>query len=293
MKKLLVIFAFVPFLVSCNQEKLEQLSQENVELKEESASKDSTINEFIRTINEIEENLALIKEKEEDLISISANAKGENAQNAREAIIQDLKSINNLMEENRQKLASLNEKVNNSDIRISEFNRMVSELNNGLEERKSEITNMQEQLKELKTVRENLTFTVDTLESKVSDLSLANRNKEDMINQQINALHTAYVASGTYRDLKEKGVIDKKGGIIGIGSVKKLVKDFNTDMFERIDITNTSSIPLNGKKATVITVHPTESYKITGEKEKDVDSLLITNPEEFWKASKYLVVVVD
>ncbi|MEX2592198.1 MAG: hypothetical protein WD426_05450 [Anditalea sp.] len=292
MKNPLIIFAFVPFLVSCNQEKLDQLSQENAELREETASKDSAINEFMQTINEIEENLALIKEKE-DLISISANAKGENMHSAREAIIQDLNSINSLMEENKQKLASLNEKVNNSDIRISEFNRMVNELNSRLEERKSEITTMQEQLNELTTVRENLTFTVDTLESKVAGLSLANRNKEDTISQQIEALHTAYVASGTYRDLKEKGVIDKKGGIIGIGSVKKLVEDFNTDVFERIDIAKTSSIPLSGKKATVITVHPTGSYTITGAEEKDLDSLLITNPEEFWKASKYLVVVVD
>lgn len=290
MKKFLIIFAFVPMLVSCNQEKVDQLSQENAELREETASKDSTINEFIQTFNEIEENLALIKEKE-DLISANANV--ENTHNAREAIILDLKSINSLMAENKQKLASLNEKVQSSDIRISEFNRMVNGLNSRLEEKDSEINTMKEQLAELNIAKENLTFTVDTLESKVSNLSMENMDKEEIIDQQINALHTAYVTSGTYRELKEKGVIDKKGGIIGIGAVKKLVKDFNTDTFERIDITQTSSIPLSGKKATVITVHPTESYKMTGAEEKDVDSLVITNPEEFWRASKYLVVVVD
>jgi predicted RNase H-like nuclease (RuvC/YqgF family) len=197
------------------------------------------------------------------------------------------------MEDNNQKMVSLNEKVKNSDIRISEFNRMGNELNSRLEERKSELTTLQEELNEIKGVRENLTFTVDTLESKVSDLSLANRNKDERINQQIQALHTAYVASGTYKELKENGVIDKEGGIIGIGSVMKLLKDFNTDIFEKIDITTTNSIPLSGKKATVITVHPTESFNITGAEERNLDSLVITKPEEFWKASKYLVVVVN
>lgn len=290
MKKFLIIFAFVPFLDSCNQGKFDELNQENTELREESASKDSMINEFIQTINEIEENLALIKEKED---WISANPNVENVHNVRETIIQDLKSINKLMEENNQKMASLNEKVKNSDIRISEFNRMGNEMNSRLEERKSELTTLQEQLNEIKRVRENLTFTVDTLETKVSDLSLANRNKDERINQQIQALHTAYVASGTYKELKENGVIDKEGGIIGIGSVMKLLKDFNTDIFEKIDITATNSIPLSGKKATVITVHPTESFNITGAEERNLDSLVITKPEEFWKASKYLVVVVN
>lgn len=290
MKKFLIIFAFVPFLDSCNQGKFDELNQENTELREESASKDSMINEFIQTINEIEENLALIKEKED---WISANPNVENMHNVRETIIQDLKSINKLMEDNNQKMVSLNEKVKNSDIRISEFNRMGNELNSRLEERKSELTTLQEQLNEIKRVRENLTFTVDTLESKVSDLSLANRNKDERINQQIQALHTAYVASGTYKELKENGVIDKEGGIIGIGSVMKLLKDFNTDIFEKIDITTTNSIPLSGKKATVITVHPTESFNITGAEERNLDSLVITKPEEFWKASKYLVVVVN
>ncbi len=115
MKKSILIFTIAILLVACNQKKLEQLSQENTELKEEAANNDSTINEFIQTINEIEENLALIKEKE-DMISLSAQSNVENRKNAREAIVQDLQSIESLMEENRQKMASLTEKVNRSDI---------------------------------------------------------------------------------------------------------------------------------------------------------------------------------
>ncbi len=292
MKKSLFIVTLILLLVSCNQEKLEQLSQENAELKEEAAENDATINEFIQTINEIEKNLALIKEKE-DMISRSTQSNVENQKDARAAIIQDLKTINSLMDENKQKIASLNEKVSNSDIRMNEFNQMVKSLNNRLEERKTEITDMQNELALLSKEKEMLTSTVDTLETKVSDLSLSNQYKTDTINQQINALNTAYVTSGTYKDLKEKGVIDKEGGIIGIGSVKKLAEDFNKEIFEKIDITKTKAIPLNGKKATVITTHPPESYRLTSEDGNELDSLYISDPRSFWRATKYLVIVLD
>ncbi|MDN3670972.1 hypothetical protein QWY93_16775 [Echinicola jeungdonensis] len=291
MKKYILIFTVFSLLVSCNQKKLNQLSQENAELKEEAAENDSTINEFIQTINEIEANLAMIKEKE-DMINRSTQS-NENPNNARAAIIQDLKTINTLMEENKQKIASLSEKVNNSDIKLGEFNQMVKSLNSRLEERKTEITQMQDELALLAKEKEMLTVTVDTLETKVSDLSLVNQIKTDSINQQIKALNTAYVTSGTYKDLKEKGVIDKEGGIIGIGSVKKLAEDFNKEIFEKIDISQTKAIPLNGKKATVITSHPSESYRLNSEDGNNLDSLYISDPRAFWKASKYLVILYE
>jgi hypothetical protein len=45
------------------------------------------------------------------------------------------------------------------------------------------------------------------------------------------------------------------------------------------------------KKVDIITTHPSQSYKIYGE--KSVDSLVIINAKEFWSASKYLVIVID
>jgi hypothetical protein len=45
------------------------------------------------------------------------------------------------------------------------------------------------------------------------------------------------------------------------------------------------------KKAKLITVHPVESYHISGK--KSADTLFIDNSADFWKASKYLVVLTD
>lgn len=289
MKKYFLFLVFLPLLFSCNQGKIDELSKQNTSLKKEAATKDSTINEFMETFNEIEENLALIKEKE-DLISSTSL---ENEKGAGRTIVQDLKSINQLMAANREKLATLNEKVQSSGIRISEFKKMVNRLNQKLEERDREIANIKEEVAFLNATNDSLSYAVDTLGSKVSDLSMVNARQEGRIEEQIEALHTAYIAQGSFKELKEKGVVDKKGGIIGIGAVKKLKEDFNEEMFKKVDITELNAIPLSGKRATVITPHPSNSYKILGVEENDSDSLVITDPSTFWRASKYLVVVVD
>ncbi|WP_255473902.1 hypothetical protein [Prolixibacter sp. SD074] len=39
----------------------------------------------------------------------------------------------------------------------------------------------------------------------------------------------------------------------------------------------------------MVTAHPADSYKIE-QKDNEVEAITITNPEEFWKASRYLVV---
>jgi hypothetical protein len=95
---------------------------------------------------------------------------------------------------------------------------------------------------------------------------------------------------GTSKELKDNKVITKEGGVIGIGSTKKInTSDLNLSYFKEIDITQQSEIPINGKKAKLATSHPAGSYRFEGEVEK----LVIVDPAQFWSVSKYLVVVVD
>ncbi|MBK6399613.1 MAG: hypothetical protein IPF75_15505 [Bacteroidetes bacterium] len=60
--------------------------------------------------------------------------------------------------------------------------------------------------------------------------------------------------------------------------------------FNKIDYVVTNNIPIDSKTAKIVTSHPADSYTLNTENKKVV-SLQITNPEKFWSASKYLVVV--
>ena len=131
----------------------------------------------------------------------------------------------------------------------------------------------------------NLTATVDTL-------STENKIKTQIIEEKTTALNTAFYIVGTYKELSAKNIITKEGGFIGLGKSKTVSKDFNRDAFTKIDITKFKSLPINKKKAKMLTVHPSNSYKFDGNADK-VDNLVITNADDFWSGSKYLVIMVE
>jgi len=80
-----------------------------------------------------------------------------------------------------------------------------------------------------------------------------------------------------------------------MGKTDKLNANIDNSQFIRIDYTQVSSITVNSKKMKLVTSHPSDSYSLDiDENEKDlVKSLIITNAEKFWSASKYLVILND
>src|SRR5207253_11489062 len=82
------------------------------------------------------------------------------------------------------------------------------------------------------------------------------------------------------------------GGLLGMGKTSKLSSNFDNSKFTKIDYTQTTVIAVNSDNVKIITSHPTDSYKMENDSKKKgvVRNLVITNPEKFWSASKYLVV---
>jgi hypothetical protein len=287
MKKLIYLLLFLPFFIACNngdKAKLEQLQKENQQLLGEQNKKDSTINDFLESINSIEENLSTVKAKE-NLISESTKNNNEIKIDTREKINQDIQEINNLMEKNKKLISSLRGKLKKSDLKIAELQVLIENMTKQLADRDAEITTLKEELVKLN-------FAIEVLNKKVDSVSVDNQNKNVVINKQTEDLNTAYYVLGTSKELKEHNVITKEGGFIGLGKTKKLKGDFDQNYFTKVDISKINSININSKKAKVLTSHPAGSYKL--EKDGKVfTKLVITNSAEFWKASKYLVIVLD
>lgn len=271
------------FISACNTSssdgsspELDSLRAENERLKAESMAKDQSIDEFLKSLNEIEENLNTIKEREK-IVRISSS-KIENENSRQEQIAADINMIGQLLLENKNKIASLNKKLKAAGIKSAELEKIIEGLNKKLEEKDNEIASL----------KEELTIANAALEK----LFVEYNQRLDELDDKTGKLNTAYYVIGTKKELLEKGVITKEGGFVGIGKTNKLKSDFNKEYFTKIDITTTSSIPLLTKKASVITTHPSGSYKIEGNKDK-AEKLVIINAEEFWSASKYLVIIVE
>ena len=148
-------------------------------------------------------------------------------------------------------------------------------------------TQMQEKDQEITDLKNQL----ERLNIEVAEITAKYEEKSEESNKKTEELNTAYFAIGTSKELKEKGVLTKEGGFIGLGKTKKLSADFNKSYFTKGDITQSKTFPINAKKAKLITTHPNSSYKIEGVKR--ADKLVIINAQEFWSASKYMVLIIE
>lgn len=288
MKKLLFILS-VLVLVSCGQHKKEiaRMQAKEDSLLQVNTEKENSIVEFIGAMNDIQANLDSIKTIEK-IVSVDKSQGTEMKAAAKQRIIESIAQINDLLQQNKELVKKLQGKLHSSNLKIAELEKMIDNLNKQIGEKDAEIASLRNDL-------ENLHINVANLNQKIENMTAENekvvKEKNQTIEERTTELNTAYYAFGTKKELVEKNVIDKEGGFIGLGRTLALKKSFNRDYFQKIDIREFKQLTLNAKKARVVTNHPADSYHFTGT--KTIEALVIDKPEEFWKASKYLVVVIE
>jgi predicted nucleic acid-binding Zn-ribbon protein len=263
---------------------VEKLQKEKAELMTSASYKDSTITGFINEVNDIESNLAQVETKQSNIAMAAKN--NELKGNQADRIKANIAAINDLMKENKEKLAALNAKMKNSGAKLAGFEKMVTALNQQIADKDRQLAELNDKLAALNT-------TVEKLNTDVSTLTATKEEHEKTIADQTQKLHTAYYTVGTSKDLRQKKVVQPVGGVLGIGRVEKMPGNYNNSAFTTIDITQTQTIPLNAKEVKVLTTHPSDSYTLQHEGKEKVSSLVITDPDKFWKTSKYLVVEVE
>jgi hypothetical protein len=276
--------------VSCKNEdgpkknrEADSLALINSSLYKQLASQDSTNKLFINAFNEIQDNLDSIKMKEKMIVESS---RSEDVENKKEQIKSAIQSIYEFMARNRGALASLNAKLKRAQANQLHSDSIIAEMQSVIDRLTAQVDSKDKELAELRAQLEKLKLDYDALTNNY-------KAKEEESNQKTAELNTAYFIKGTAKELKEKGIVTAAGGFIGLGKSVKLNNGLQKSQFTKVDITQLTTIPLNCKKAKLISTHPEVSYKISGdEKGKSVDKLEITNPKEFWSESKFLVIEI-
>jgi len=281
MKRIIFALMILPFFVACNQKEIRQLKEQNLQLTTLEQQKDAAINEFVATLNSIEENLDVIKEKENIVAVNSENP----TKSQKQEIANNITSINNLLEQNRTKLAELDKKLKNSWYQNSKLRKLTELLKADVTQKEADIATLNQQVANLNIKVEGLNTEVTNLNTTVADLSTENAERAQTIVEKTTSINTAYFVVGSSSELKAKNVISKKGGIIGIASATVLNENFDTNEFTKIDVTETTLIPIEGEKIKMVTTHPLSSYKFEAGK-----GISIVDADQFWKSSKYLVV---
>lgn len=278
-----ITLGLVLILASCSdhKERYQKLTDEYAALEQQVVEKDRIVSELLITLASIEKNLTLLRQQEE-LIDVSSIKSDEISPDVQLRAMQEINEIAEVLKENYNRLASLKEELRRSGTKINAFKQTISTLNEAILAKEDQIDTLKSRLIEMN-------FEVDELNYLVSSMQEIDSIKQRIIHAQQDEINTAWFAVGNEKDLIERGIIEKTGGILGIGSSLRLTGDMDEDYFKEVDVTKFGSVAFKGKKPRLITIHPDESYQLSV---NDMNhQLSIADPGEFWSTSKYLVLV--
>ncbi len=281
---------FAVSVVSCNTKEMENkiasLSAENQKLMAQVQEKDSTVVSFMGALAQVETNLRKIREREMN-IEVK-NAEDLSPSDLIDQIGKDVEEINRLLAENKKTFRGLSIRLRNSSNENVKLNNMMEQLKNSFAEK---ITMQENRIESLNDELASRKVEIQILNASVEELTEQTEVQQSTINEKTEALNTAYYTMGTYKDLKEKNVLNKEGGFLGLGRTETLKNDFNENEFRKINIRETVFFPIEAKKVELVTTHPDDAYMLEEDETSDNINLIISDPEKFWQSSKYLVLI--
>ena len=282
MKRLILLPICIMALVACNDvKKVEQRAQhERDSLMQIIDEKETELNDIMGSINEIQEGFRQINEAEGRITVANGNPE---AASSRDVIRENMGFIQQTMQQNRDKIAQLKQRLKTSTVNVEKLTKTIENLQKQLDGQTQYVQELEAQLAEKDILISEQSEQIDSLGENVNALKQENQQKQETIQAQDKDLHTAWFVFGTKAELKEQKIL-QKGDVLRSG-------DFNKDFFTRIDIRIDKEIKLYSKSAELLTNHPSGSYRLERDKKKEY-TLRITNPDQFWSASKYLVIQV-
>ena len=284
MKKLVLLsLTFVLVLaVGCNQKKSSPDRLQNIELNDSLKNiileRDNQINDMMATMNEIQDGFNEINEAESRVNLIKGNERSNKSRQIKE----DIRFIADRMQQNRALIKKLQDQLKNSNFRGSEMKKVISNMLKQLDEKDQQLQQLRAELEAKNIHIAELDETIEGLNTNVSNLQSENAQKTETINSQDVQLNTAWYVYGTKKELKDQRIL-----VDG----KVLQSSFNKNYFMKIDIRVTKEIKLYSKSVKLLTTHPSGSYQLVTDENKQY-VLQITTPQLFWSTSKYLVVLV-
>src|SRR5438552_10651726 len=181
-------------------------------------------------------------------------------------------------------------------------------------ETESQLSQSRQRIKTLTNLSDSLRATLDSTASNLEAVIATQKQTIDLLTDQVNtltaenvalrdSLSTGYYVIGTRAELKKKGILTEQGGgrvlfiLWRTGKTLQPARNLDPSLFTAIDTRKVTSIPLPSSRA---------EYRIASLQDLDfiaeqhdhnkysgVSSLTITSPVDFWRTSKFLVIIVE
>ncbi len=285
---ILTTAAITVALTSCGPSA--ELQRQMAELEEAAAQKDDLLVELAslgRFISDINAELSDVSLAEAGL-QINAESP---TQASRDSVLGKIRHLNEKVADTEQRLAESRRRIRSLTLQSDSLQMLLAETitsyERTLENQQATIDALSERVVLLEEQNVQLAASVDTLSTELHDLRTET--------------NTVYYAIGTKQQLLDQGIVEKAGGarflfIFGKrGETLVPARELDPSMFTRVDKEWTSSISLPDSTSEYEIASPhsldyisagaVDDGKIRG------SSIEILSPNEFWKNSRFLILV--
>lgn len=289
MKFYVIITAVVFITASCveNSEKYKAVVAERDSLSMEKQALDSSYNQTLTLLNDIETGFTEINQTEKEMKLKLQGVEGPMV-NRRQQIAAQMTAIKKGIEQNKAKIAELQQLANKKGKANSTLSETIKRLQSQMDEKGLQIKTLQAELDQKNIKISELTTTVTEQSKNITEQQNVLEEQKSTIKQQDTNMNTVWYCVATSKKLKDAKIISA-GGLFQ--SKKVLNSEFDNSAFTQVDLRDISSIPTNSKKVTILSSHPKTSYNLIKGSDENI-TIEITDPSKFWSVSKYLVVQI-
>src|SRR5438445_10193774 len=181
-------------------------------------------------------------------------------------------------------------------------------------ETESQLSQSRERIKDLTNLSDSLRATLDSTASNLQAVIATQKQTIDLLTDQVNtltaenvalrdSLSTGYYVIGTKAELKKRGILTEQGGgrvlfiLWRTGKTLQPARNLDPSLFTAIDTRKVTSIPLPSSRAQYRIASLQDLDFIAEQRDHNkysgVSSLTITSAVDFWRSSKFLVIILE
>ena len=183
-----------------------------------------------------------------------------------------------------------------------------------VQQTESALNESRDRIKNLTSLSDSLRATLDSTASNLQSVIASQKTTIDLLTDRVNALTeenvalkdslaTGYYVIGTRDELKKKGILTEQGGgrvlfiLWRTGKTLQPARNLDPRLFTAIDTRQVTQIPLPRASAQYRVASLQDLSYIAEERQDNkytgVPSLTITSPVDFWRTSKFLVIIIE
>lgn len=266
------------------QTEVQTLQVQNEQLRTQDSLRNDVFSEYTRVVNQTLGDMEALTRREgmlrEIRMDIEAGEQGQQRQNLstiEERINDNLAAIESYIRESKRQRDELKRMVEEPPQalpapEVARFEETIRRLNSLVEEKERTIT-------ELRHEAQALLSRIDLLQTENTELTAENTE-----------LKQAFYVIGTHDELQEKGIVERTGGVLGIGRTTQL--DMLDPVHFRAADVEVREIVLGSNRARyeILSSHKTSKQLYDFAEREGMVYLTVYDPNAFWQVSRYLVV---